>query len=238
MPISPPLPLFSAHDLIWHTAGHTVFDPAEVPEWGNARWPVVVRRDRYRWSEADGVLWVPVGMRGLLRQHRHPAWLAVEAVRRVVSPEQLLARLDGLPQPLRCFPTVQALQNLVPLLDETGLVWGPTGSTGFALATGHAVLRSESDLDVVVRAPDRLTDRQISQLTGVKRKQAEQGGCRLDIQIDTGLGGFALDEWLMRRGEGRVLLKTAIGPLLTADPWACVVERMAGSVVSVDQAVV
>ena len=40
--------------------------------------------------------------------------------------------------------------------------------------------------------------------------------CRLDIQVDTGAGGFALAEYV--RG-GRVMLKTAHGPVLVADPW-------------------
>ena len=45
---------------------------------------------------------------------------------------------------------------------------------------------------------------------------AQHAACRIDIQIDTGAGGFALGEWL--RG-GRVLLKTGSGPLLVDDPW-------------------
>jgi phosphoribosyl-dephospho-CoA transferase len=40
--------------------------------------------------------------------------------------------------------------------------------------------------------------------------------CRIDIQVDTGAGGFALAEYV--RG-GRVLLKTDAGPRLVADPW-------------------
>jgi len=41
--------------------------------------------------------------------------------------------------------------------------------------------------------------------------------CRIDIQIDTGNGGFSFAEWVARRKT--VLLKTGIGPVLTANPW-------------------
>ena len=41
---------------------------------------------------------------------------------------------------------------------------------------------------------------------------------RIDMQVDTGHGGFALAEWAGQ--ADRVLLKTASGPLLVADPWA------------------
>ena len=53
----------------------------------------------------------------------------------------------------------------------------------------------------------------------IARLKALQGrvACWLDIQIDTGTGGFALNEWLA--GRRQVLLKTAGGPLLVEDPW-------------------
>jgi phosphoribosyl-dephospho-CoA transferase len=41
--------------------------------------------------------------------------------------------------------------------------------------------------------------------------------CRIDIQIETGHGAFALAEWA--RDGGRVMLKTNDGPLLCANPW-------------------
>jgi len=40
--------------------------------------------------------------------------------------------------------------------------------------------------------------------------------CRLDIQLETPLGGCALAEWL--RG-GKVLVKTAAGPIRVDNPW-------------------
>ena len=40
---------------------------------------------------------------------------------------------------------------------------------------------------------------------------------RLDVQVETPLGAFALAEW--SRSGGSVLLKTPAGPRLVADPW-------------------
>ncbi|MDU7867214.1 MAG: malonate decarboxylase holo-[acyl-carrier-protein] synthase, partial [Pantoea sp.] len=47
--------------------------------------------------------------------------------------------------------------------------------------------------------------------------QTEKLPCRVDTQVETPLGAFALNEWLR---EGRVLLKTATGPRLTASAWS------------------
>ena len=45
----------------------------------------------------------------------------------------------------------------------------------------------------------------------------ERRACRVDLQLETPLGGVALREWA---GDGaRVLVKTADGPRLVGDPW-------------------
>jgi hypothetical protein len=105
-----------------------------------------------------------------------------------------------------------ALAELAPRLDALGLAWGPAGGAGFQLASGLPVLREDSDLDLLVRAPWPLPARLVDRLAGL----VDGAPCRIDLQVDTGLGGFALSEYV--RG-GRVLLKTAHGPLLVDDPW-------------------
>ena len=44
-----------------------------------------------------------------------------------------------------------------------------------------------------------------------------QALCRLDILLETPLGGVALVDWAA--SAPRVLLKTAAGPQLVRDPW-------------------
>ena len=60
--------------------------------------------------------------------------------------------------------------------------------------------------------------------TGENLLQLLEGrACRVDLQLETPLGGVALGEWA--GGAARVLVKTAEGPRLVSDPWAA--ERAA-----------
>ena len=203
---------YQPHDLLWIRGLHALACAEALPEWvGAARLakaPVVVRREQL----ADPML-VPVGVRGETREQRLRCHVHHDAVLRSMRPEQLLSgavwqNRVALPR----FAVVAALEALMPSLDATGLCWGPTGSMGFSLATGIPVIHADSDLDLVVRAPVRLTAVQAELLHAA----IEQAPCRVDMQIDTGHGGFSFAEWT--RGKG-VLLKTGAGPMLTDDPW-------------------
>ena len=157
---------------------------------------------------------IPVGLRGHTRSQRHKAYLSRQAAGKCVSPELLAVSQAWLaPHRLGALPALAALASLAPTLAAMGLPWGPTGSVGFALASGLPVLRPDSDLDLLVRAFEPLTAAQ-TQLLHALRASAP---CRIDLQIDTGHGAFSLSEW--SRGHRRVLLKTDLGPLLTDDPW-------------------
>ncbi|GAB3464791.1 malonate decarboxylase holo-ACP synthase [Massilia terrae] len=192
---------FRPHDLLWLRPGS--FEPAaELPAWLDDAAPVVVRRDVVAGDR------IPAGARGLQRNQRCAGYVHADAVVRCVSPEMLSEPIEPCD-----WPCVAALLSLKPQLDALGLDWGPVGGAGFWLATGLPVLRPDSDLDLLVRAPARLETAVIAALCALR----DSAACRLDIQIDTGAGGFALSEYA--RGAGRVLLKTAHGPMLVADPW-------------------
>lgn len=189
-----------------------------LPEWATSAWmaraPVVMRRE----SVVDPDC-IPVGLRGQTRSLRHKTYLSSLAVTRRVSPESLAASFandsmatDGVLAG-EYYAALQALAESSALLDATGLVWGPTGGVGFALASGLPVLRPGSDLDLVVRAPLPLTPSQGALLRRLGRSLL----CRIDLQIDTGHGAFAFAEWAA--GNERVMLKTDAGPLLSDDPW-------------------
>jgi phosphoribosyl-dephospho-CoA transferase len=200
--------LLRPHDLLWVRAPRAVISPAPWPAWVDASWPLVVRR-----AEGQGAGLVPVGLRGPLRHQRHAAWLDEAQVSHVLAPEALARSAAWESIPGGGFAALEALHVLAPYLDEIGLPWGPSGSAGFALATGLAVLRADSDLDLLVRAGAAPAARQVEQLKALQGRTR----CRLDIQVDTGHGGFALDEWLA--GRRQLLLKTARGPLLVEHPW-------------------
>jgi phosphoribosyl-dephospho-CoA transferase len=203
------------HDLLWLDRPDAFQPAGELPAWLDGAWlaraPLVVRR------EALPAGRIPVGVRGLQRNQRCAGVAEAEAVSRRATPAMLATALaehsDRLAAAANDWPCVAALLLLAPRLDALDVEWGPAGGAGFWLASGLPVLRATSDLDLLVRAPTRLDEATIAALCALQEKSA----CRLDIQVDTGIGGFALSEYA--KGVPRVLLKTALGPRLVADPW-------------------
>lgn len=206
------------HDLLWTTDDAALSFDGPLPNWPLTG-PVVVRRE----TRSDGLL--PVGLRGATRSQRCKAYLPPGAVLRRVTPEMLALDAHGR-RSFACrdargqsgYACLDALATLAPVLDKLGLAWGPTGGVGFFLASGLPVLGPDSDLDLLVRASRRLTDAQVALLAGMQAAAP----CRIDIQVDTGIGAFALAEWLRQPRQllPKLLLKTGAGPLLVTDPWS------------------
>jgi len=186
--------------------------PADAPAWAitvlAAGQPVVVRRARV----AAGL--VAVGLRGATRDQRLAALMPIEAIAHRLAPEDLLAR-----QASEDLPVFRVLAEIRPLLDALGHAWGVTGSAGFQLATGLPTAHPDSDLDLLLRAEQPLPRSEARPLLQLLEGRA----CRVDLQLQTPLGGVALSEWA--GGAARVLVKTAEGPRLVSDPWAA--ERAA-----------
>ncbi|WP_454911525.1 malonate decarboxylase holo-ACP synthase [Stutzerimonas chloritidismutans] len=192
------------HDLLWGMRPEQL--PADAPAWAvavlAAGQPVVVRRARV----AVGL--VAVGLRGATRDQRLAALMPVEAISHRLAPEALLAR-----QACEDLPVFRVLAELRPLLDALGHAWGVTGSAGFQLATGLPTAHPNSDLDLLLRAERPLPRSEARPLLQLLEGRA----CRVDLQLETPLGGVALREWA--GGAARVLVKTADGPRLVGDPW-------------------
>ncbi len=193
-----------AHDLLWGMTPQQL--PADAPAWViesiSAGQPVVVRRD----LSAAGQ--VAVGVRGPLREQRFAAVMEVAAVTRRVRPEEL-CHVQG----QRDFPALRALAQLRSHLDDSGWVWGVSGSAGFELASGFAALHEGSDLDLILRTPRPLSRVDAQALVAV----LDAAVCRVDLQLQTPLGAVALREWA--GASSRVLLKNAIQATLVSDPW-------------------
>jgi phosphoribosyl-dephospho-CoA transferase len=198
------------HDLLWLRDPKALIPlaPATRPSWAVDDWmaaaPVVVRRQKL-----DDSSLLPVGLRGRERHQRLAASVSCAAITHYLSPE-MLARTSRIQFDV---PALEALAMVRPLLDALGLPWGPAGGVGFALATGLPVVHAASDLDLVLRAASPLDQSQTDHLAALLHCTA----CRIDLQIDTGRGGFSFAEWMT--GRERVLLKTDNGPLLICDPW-------------------
>jgi phosphoribosyl-dephospho-CoA transferase len=199
------------HDLLRLADGARMRYKGPVPTWvpaslARAPW-VVVRRA----PTIAGL--VPVGVRGRTRAERLAAFLAPTAVAAHVSPEGLAAA-RGWRHAFRTrwLGAVRVLDAVDELFTFLGLAWGPTGSVGFELATGVAVAGPASDLDVVVRAPERWSLSRARELADDLARLP----VRVDTQLDTPTGAVALAEYA--RG-GRVLLRTPDGSKLVNDPW-------------------
>ncbi len=202
-----------AHDLLWLADASALRFDGERPAWATpgclAQAPVVVRRA----SPTDPDL-IPVGLRGATRSQRCAAHVAASNVLRVQTPEQVLSAWlrRGLAAH-RPWPCLKALGTLAPALSRGPLPWGVTGGVGYMLASGVDVLRHDSDLDLLVRAPSPGDAGALRQAAAMLEGQP----ARVDVQVQTSAGAFALREW-MRTG-GPVLFRTAHGAALCDDPW-------------------
>lgn len=169
---------------------------------------VVVRRAEMR----DAL--VPVGVRGNGRNRRFAGHLALASITGIVTPEMLAREGAWKTAPrLAELPHFQVLDDVAHYLDEAGLVWGPTGSMGFELASGVACLSAASDIDLVARAPAALSRKLAAALHEALRRLP----VRVDVQIETPSGAMALAEYAANLG--RVALRTPAGPRLVEDPW-------------------
>lgn len=208
MTTSTPLP----HDLLWLIDAAGFARANTLPAWASADWlaqaPLVVRRD----GASEGR--IPVGLRGTTRAQRHAAWLPATQVARVATPRMIARQARWRDHPRRAaLPALAALARVAPLLDAAQANWGVTGSVGFTLASGIDVLHAGSDLDLLVTAATPLS----AELAHALAALLDDAQARIDIQVATPIGAFALREQV--RTGGRVLLKTATGPVMRHDPW-------------------
>ena len=170
---------------------------------------VVVRRSFPR----EGM--VPVGVRGTTRDQRFAAYLSMEAILECVAPEELVRRLAWMKNARREeIPAVRALGLVCGIMSEFGLQWGPSGSVGFEIATGLPSTTTNSDLDLVIRAPNELSRDLCRRLC---TRLADELPARTDVLIETGAGAIALAEYI--RGDLPILFRSATGPKLVYRPW-------------------
>jgi phosphoribosyl-dephospho-CoA transferase len=200
-----------AHDLLRVTR----LDRADnEPDWvrealSRAPWAVVRRAEA-----AAG--FVAVGIRGATRAQRFGTWLHNQDIEPIHSPEDLLEILpSGDRLALPAFAALAVLRASSSALD--GYAWGPTGSAGFELATGVPTISSSSDLDLLIRMPERPAPAAIRALADTLAHAADLAGTRIDAQLETPAGGVALIE--LAAGKPLVLARASDSPRLVADPW-------------------
>ncbi|NYF79563.1 phosphoribosyl-dephospho-CoA transferase [Granulicella arctica] len=152
--------------------------------------------------------WIPVGLRGSSRSERYGGWLHRDSVLGVYDPSSLKAV-----QTRRALPSFEALRLLQRRWTGMELEWGPVGSVGFELATGVEAVSPESDLDLLIQAPQPFS-------RAFARELIECGAtlpATLDVQVTTNAGSFALAEYAYQ--QGAVALRQLGGSVLVSDLW-------------------
>jgi phosphoribosyl-dephospho-CoA transferase len=118
---------------------------------------------------------------------------------------------------LPAFVALAALQRAFAGSELNAFTWGPTGSAGFELATQTPTISTASDLDILIRLPDRCDQATIAAFSDLLADVARRAGTRIDAQLETPAGGVALAELVA--GKSRVLARASDGARLIADPW-------------------
>nr|WP_281171508.1 malonate decarboxylase holo-ACP synthase [Inquilinus limosus] len=201
---------FRPHDLLRIDVVAVAEIARDLPRWAAASlaavpWVVVRRVPDYA-----GLL--PVGIRGSNRAERCAAWLPPAAIVERRTPEDLTEAASWRGHPRRTeVPALAVLDAVADLL--SGSAWGPAGSIGFELATGHPAAHRDSDLDILLRAPGRIGRGEAERiLAGLAELPV-----RVDVALETPLGACSLAE--IATG-GPAVVKTVVGPRLVHDPWA------------------
>ncbi|WP_158799295.1 malonate decarboxylase holo-ACP synthase [Pedobacter sp. L105] len=195
------------HDLLRIQGMEDLYSGCPFPDWVRValvKAPyVVVRRAEHI---IDGV---PVGIRGAERGQRFAAWLHPDKILEVITPGSLINPAHWkIAYPFTMPATIQTLTLIAPVMQMTGYGWGPTGSSGFELATGISSIKDTSDLDLVIHLPEKITKQQGSSLLEQLEKLSLVG---LDIQMNTPAGGVAIREYILAE---QVLVKTSTAPVL------------------------
>ena len=145
------------------------------------------------------------GVRGPARHQRHAMLIPAGAAAGIARPEDLRPAASVIAPET---PALAALRECRPILDSLGHPWGPTGSAGFELATGHPAATQDSDLDLLIR---------LGTLSGFTRatalaSQLSSLPARVDCLLETGHGAVALAE--LATHPDKIVLRTSDGPRL------------------------
>lgn len=164
----------------------------------------VVRRDQ----PASGM--IAIGVRGHSRSERWAASCEKTMVREIVPPEELLRTASDTGRT----PALRALKEMSKRWADQKLPWGPGGSVGFELASGRKFTTEASDLDLIIRAQQRITVEEARFL--LDRTQGLEA--KVDVRVETSVCGFALEEYVSA-SSAKILLRYPDGVRLGEDPW-------------------
>ncbi|WP_221563108.1 malonate decarboxylase holo-ACP synthase [Alkalihalobacillus sp. TS-13] len=194
------------HDLLKLKKENQLMKTEGLPEWlsrsvSDVRF-VVVRREPI----VDGN--IPIGVRGKSRNERFGTFIPFDDIIECVTPEQLAAQRKWKSHPhYDDYDLFQSLDLVESILQKYRLLWGPTGSVGFQLASGQHTVTETSDLDIIIRAneiPINMAESIISEF--------QQAKVRIDPLIEMQHGAVSLIEYSKQNQP--FLIRTLEGPKL------------------------
>lgn len=193
------------HDLLEVINKNDIISYSPIPEWLDESLVsapfVVVRRARAE----DGL--VAVGIRGKSRQERFAAFLPIKKIVKIITPEQLVEEIKWKTRNKEIF---NSLNEVMKLMNQLSLTWGPTGSVGFELATGKSVITEKSDIDIIIRSEKGMKKEVARELLAELRKIPYS----IDVQIEFEEGAYSLIEYATALKGEKTLLRTLDGPML------------------------
>jgi phosphoribosyl-dephospho-CoA transferase len=199
------------HDLLLLNSGRVVPAGENEPQWARAaleHCPWVVTRREHADTGS-----IAVGVRGVRREQRWAGQVDLADVRKTIG-SGLLRSCAAHPMRMT-LPAITGLRYVESKLAGWSAEWGPVGSTGYELATGLYVTRDDSDLDLVIYAPEPMERGMAQDLLNVLKLAS----AKVDVRIETSCGGFSLEEYVRER-TGSIVLRTASGRVLVQNPWA------------------
>jgi phosphoribosyl-dephospho-CoA transferase len=182
--------------------------------------PFVVAR---RQPQHSGI--IAVGVRGNSRNERWATFVDLNYVKQIVPPFEL--RCGNLFSNAR-FQTLPAFRSLWLLQERWSnleVKWGPGGSVGFELASGLACTSLDSDLDIVLYAPQPISQEYAQSL----HRSVQEISLSVDLLIEAPNCAFHLSEFATAGRGVPILLRTINGPCLGANPWS--LQSVSGALV-------
>jgi phosphoribosyl-dephospho-CoA transferase len=150
---------------------------------------------------------IAIGVRGNSRDERWPGYVYLERIEAIFSPFELCSGNSICPGRLEA---ISALRNLTALEKKwcnVDFKWGPGGSVGFELASGYPAATPQSDLDIVIFAPESFDHLYARELLS-----------SVDVTVEAPECAFKLKDYVAGNGAP-VLLRCVAGPRLGAAPW-------------------
>ncbi|MEK9196953.1 malonate decarboxylase holo-ACP synthase [Ureibacillus sp. 179-F W5.1 NHS] len=148
---------------------------------------------------------IPIGLRGNSREQRFGTFIHENHVVEVITPNSLVNRIDRFNNKFY-YPILNEIRDQFQKFD---LIWGPTGSIGFEIATSINVTTGKSDIDLSIYV-DSIEESLLEEvgkcLNGFSKP--------IDVQVEVpNIGAFLLKDYLSNKDQG-FIVRTAFGPHL------------------------